>query len=131
VTDAAGSGDPSAAISVPASPDALVLVRLFATAMGRQADLAEEDVEDLQLALTEVCSAAIEASTGDDALTVEVGWGAGPPHVEVHVLASTRFSTGDPGSSDRARLLDAMGLELRGTDGGHGVRFAPPSASTG
>ena len=53
----------SAAIVVPADPAALVLVRLFATAIGRQADLEEEDVEDLKLALTEVCSAAIEAAT--------------------------------------------------------------------
>ena len=128
MTEAAGSGDASAAIRVPASPDALVLVRLFATAMGRQAALTEEDVEDLQLALTEVCSAAIEASTGDDALTVEVGWGAGPQHVEVHVVASTKFSAGDPGSSDRARLLDAMGLAIRETDGGYGVAFAPTSS---
>ena len=130
MTDAAGIGDPSAAIRVPATPDALGLVRLFAAAMGRQVDLAEEDVEDLQLALTEVCSAAIEASTGDDALTVEIGLGAGAHDVEVHVVASKRFSTGDPGSSDRARLLDALGLEFRETDGGLGVTFAPTSAAT-
>ena len=130
MSDAAGTGDLSASIRVPATPDALGLIRLFATAMGRQADLAEEDVEDLQLALTEVCSAAIEASTAEDALTVEVGWDAGVHDVEVHVIASTRFTTGDPGSSDRARLLDALGLEIRETDGGSGVAFAPPSAAT-
>ncbi len=65
MTDRAGNDGLSAAIRVPATPEALALVRLFATAIGRQADLAEADVEDLKLALTEVCSAAIEASAGD------------------------------------------------------------------
>lgn len=130
MTDAAGTGDPSAAIRVPATPDALSLVRLFASAIGRQADLAEEDVEDLQLVVTEVCSAAIEASTGDDSLTVEVRWGAGAHDVEVHVAASARFSTGDPGSSDRARLLQALGVALRETDDGHGVVFGAHSGTS-
>jgi anti-sigma regulatory factor (Ser/Thr protein kinase) len=53
----------SAAIRVPADPSALRLVRLFTAAIGRHLDLEEEDVEDLKLTLTEVCSAAIEAAT--------------------------------------------------------------------
>lgn len=116
----------SAAIRVPADPPALALVRLFAAAIGRHVDLEEEDVEDLKLALTEVCSAAIEAATGDhDAVTVEVGWSADPVELDVHVVSTSMFSTGDPGSSDRARLLDALGVKLRGTDDGRGVAFAP------
>jgi Histidine kinase-like ATPase domain len=130
VTEAAGIGDPSASISVPATPESLGLVRLFASAMGRQAALAEEDVEDLQLAMTEVCSAAIEASDGDGALTVEVGWAAGAQDVQVRVVASAMFSTGDPGSSDRARLLDALGLDIRVTDGGHAVAFGASSGTS-
>ena len=103
---------PSSASSPPRSDDTL--------------DLEEEDVEDLKLALTEVCSAAIEAATGDhDVVTVEVGWSADPVELDVHVVSSSRFSTGDPGSSDRAGLLDALGVELRGTDDGRGVAFAP------
>jgi anti-sigma regulatory factor (Ser/Thr protein kinase) len=124
VTEPAGVDGRSAAIQVPATPEALALVRVFATAIGRQADLAEEDVEDLRLTLTEVCSAAIEVAGGDDAVTVELGWGARGESMEAHVVSSSRFSTGDPGSSDRAGLLDALGLEIRGTDDGHGVVFA-------
>jgi anti-sigma regulatory factor (Ser/Thr protein kinase) len=129
VTDRTGNDGLSAAIRVPASPDALALIRLFATAVGRQADLAEADVDDLKLALTEVCSAAVEASANpDDGVTVELGWGAIPADLQVHVRSSSRFSTGDPASSDRGGLLDALGLELRETDDGRGVSFAPVSA---
>lgn len=126
MTGAAVTDGLSAAIRVPADPRALALVRLFAGAIGRHVDLEEEDVEDLKLALTEVCSAAIESATGDhDALTVEVGWSADPVELGVHVVSSSRFSTGDPGSSDRAGLLEALGVELRGSDDGCGVAFAP------
>ena len=127
MTGAAVTDGLSAAILVPADPAALVLVRLFATAIGRQADLEEEDVEDLKLALTEVCSAAIEAATGDhDEVTVEVGWSADPVELDVHVVSSSRFSTGDPGSSDRAGLLDALGVSSGERTTVAGWRSLPP-----
>ena len=115
----------SATIRVPADPPSLALVRLFVAAIGRHADFQEEDVDDLKLALTEVCSAAIEAATGDhDAVTVEVGWSTAPVELAVHVTSSSAFSTGDPASSDRAGLLDALGVVVLGTDDGHGAAFA-------
>jgi hypothetical protein len=116
----------SAAIRFAATSDALALLRLFVTAIGRYADLSDDEVEDLKLALTELCSAAVEVGTPDDAVTVEVRWRTDPADIEVHVGSSARFWTGDPGSNDRARLLAAMGLEVRGTDDGHGVTFTPP-----
>jgi anti-sigma regulatory factor (Ser/Thr protein kinase) len=126
VTGPAVTDGRSAAIRFPADPPALALVRLFAAAIGRHVGLEEEDAEDLKLALTEVCSAAIEAATGGhDAVTVEVGWSADPVALDVHVVSTSTFSTGDPGSSDRAGLLDALGVRLRGTDDGRGVAFAP------
>jgi hypothetical protein len=115
----------SAVISVGATPDALALLRLFAAAMGRHAELPDEEIEDLKLTLTELCSAAMEEATPDDVVTVEVSWPSDPTNIEVHVTSSTRFWTGDPGSSDRARLLAAMGLELGSTDDGRGVMFTP------
>ena len=127
MTGTAGTDGRSAAIRVPAEPAALALVRLFATAIGRQVDLEEEDVDDLKLTLTEVCSAAIEEATGDrGAVTVEVGWSVDPVELDVHVVSTSRFSTGDPGSSDRAGLLAALGVELRATEDGRGVTFVPP-----
>ena len=116
----------SAVISLAATPDALALLRLFAAAMGRHADLHDDEVEDLKLALTEVCSAAVEAADHDDVVTVEVTWRSDPPDIVVHVTSSSRFSTGEPGSSDRARLLAAMGLDLHPGNDGRGVTFTPP-----
>jgi hypothetical protein len=130
VSGAAATDFRSAAIRVAATADALGLLRLFATAIGRYADLPDDEVEDVKLALTELCSAAVEVATPDDVVTVEVSWRTDPADIEVHVASSTRFWTGDPGSSDRARLLDAMGLELRGTDDGHGVMFTPPHGTS-
>ena len=121
----------SAAIRVPAAADALVLVRLFAASIGRHVDLPPEVVEDLKLALTEVCSAAIEASRSeDDVGTVTVSWLPDPAALVVRVSATSSFSTGDAASDDRARLLDALRLELRATDDGHGVEFAVPTTSS-
>lgn len=130
VSGAAASDVRSAVIRVAATPDALALLRLFATAIGRHADLPDDEVEDLKLGLTELCSAAVEVATPDDVVTVEVSWRSDPADIEVHVTSSARFWTGDPGSSDRARLLAAMGLDLRGTDDGHGVTFTPPRATS-
>jgi anti-sigma regulatory factor (Ser/Thr protein kinase) len=130
VSGAAATDVRSAVIRVPATADALALLRLFAAAIGRYADQSDDEVEDLKLALTELCSAVVEVATTDDAVTVEVSWRTDPADIEVHVGSSTRFWTRDPGSSDRARLLAAMGLELRGTDDGHGVTFTPPRGTS-
>lgn len=132
MTGAAETDGLSAAIRLPADPPALALVRLFAAAIGRHVGIEEEDVEDLKLVLTEVCSAAIESATGDhDAVTVTVAWSADPVELEVHVSSTSTFSTGEPGLSDRAGLLHALGVELRGTDGGRGVAFAPTRGPSG
>jgi anti-sigma regulatory factor (Ser/Thr protein kinase) len=120
----------SATLRVPAKADALPLVRLFAASVGRHVDLPPEVVGDLKLALTEVCSAAVEvARSDDDDITVTVSLLIEGDRLAVHVSASRAFSTGDPASDDRARLLDALRLDVRTTDQGHGVQFALPTTS--
>ncbi len=119
----------SVELRVPASSDALSLVRLFATSIGRQLDLADEVVEDLKLALSEVCAAAIERTDErDEGLTVEAAWSGDPTDITIRVSAIAAFSLGDPASDDRARLLDALGLRVRGADDGRGVEFSVPIA---
>lgn len=118
----------STVLCVPATTGALALVRLFATSIGRHVDLPPEVVQDLKLALTEVSSAAIEAArSDDDVVTVTVSWPPEPAALEVRLAASASFSTGDADSDDRARLLDALRLELRATHDGHGVEFIVPT----
>jgi anti-sigma regulatory factor (Ser/Thr protein kinase) len=121
----------STALRVPAATAALGLVRLFAASIGRHVDLPPEVVEDLKLALTEVGSAAIEASrSDDDVLTVTLSWPPDPAALEVRLTASTSFSRRDGSSDHRARLLHALRLELRETDDGHGVGFVVPTSSS-
>lgn len=120
----------SVELRVPASSDALSLVRLFAASIGRQLDLADEVVEDMKLALSEVCAAAIEAAGADDeGLTVEASWTMDPLDVDIRVSSFAAFSTGDPASDDRARLLDALGLRPRATDDRRAVEFSLPTSS--
>jgi len=114
----------SSSLRVPASPDVLRLIRLFATSLGRHVDLHPEAVEDLKLALTEVCSAAIESShRDDDVITVTVSWRPDRGGIAVAVSASSNFSTGDGTSDDRGRLLDALGIELHPAEDGRGATF--------
>jgi hypothetical protein len=115
---------------VPAATDALGLVRLFAASIGRHLDVPSEIVEDLKLVLSEVCSAAIEASRpGDETVGVTVSWPPEPVDLTVHVSASSSFSTGDPATDDRARLLNALHPGLRSTDDGRGVEFTISTTS--
>lgn len=128
---AIGEAARSAALRVPAATDVLSLIRLFAASIGRHVDLRTEVIEDLKLALTEVCSAAIEASRlAHDVVTVKVSWLPDPAALVVRVSASSRFSTAHTASDDRARLLHALRLQLRATDDGHGVEFVVPTTSS-
>jgi anti-sigma regulatory factor (Ser/Thr protein kinase) len=123
-------GARSATLRVPAETDALGLVRLFAASIGRHLDVPSEGIEDLKLALTEVCSAAIEASRpGDGLVAITVSWPSEPDALMVHVSASSSFSIGDPARDDRARLLSALRLEVRPTDDGRGAGFAVSTTS--
>jgi anti-sigma regulatory factor (Ser/Thr protein kinase) len=115
---------------LPAAPDVLGLVRLFAASIGRHVTLPPEIVEDLKLVLTEVCSAAIEASTEQDVVTVTMSWLPDPSALMVRVSSSSGFSTGDAARDDRARLLDALRIELRPSDDAHGVEFTVPTTSS-
>jgi hypothetical protein len=125
-TNAAGS----ATLRAPAKADTLPLVRLFAASVGRQIDLPPELVEDLRLALTEVCSAAVEAARSeDDVMTVTVNLLNEGDTLMVRVSSSSTFSTGGPASDDRGRLLDALRLDVRTIEQGHGVELAIPTTS--
>jgi anti-sigma regulatory factor (Ser/Thr protein kinase) len=118
--------DDSVVLVFPAEADALSLVRLFIAAVGRHLGLSFEVVEDLKLALTELCAEAIEdASSSQPVITIEVR-----SMVRAAPVCTVKSSTGrqfHPQGGDvgdqRRRLLKAMlpGLEL--TKDPSGVRF--------
>lgn len=120
----------SATLRAPAKADALPLVRLFAASVGRRVDLPPEVVEDLRLALTEVCSAAVEAARSeDDVMTVTMNLLIEGDTLMVRVSSSSAFSAGDPASDDRGRLLDALRLDVHMIEQGHGLELAIPRTS--
>lgn len=126
----------SATLRVPAATDALGLVRLFAASLGRHLDVPSDVIEDLKLALTEVCSAAIESSSPredveHEVVKVAVRWHPDPAELVVRVFASSSFSIEGGATEDRARLLSALRLVLRSTDDGHGVEFTISTNSPG
>jgi hypothetical protein len=116
----------SAVLQVPRSADTLSLVRLFASAVGRQLDVSDEIVEDLKLALTEVCSAAIETTVTPDITAVTVSWSSDVTGLVVRVAGSSPFSLGGAVSDERARLLRALGLEVHALEEDRGVEFELP-----
>jgi hypothetical protein len=66
-------------LSVPGRADVLQLVRMVATFVATQADLAFEDVADLRLATDELCAsvlfgAATDGGTEPPALRIRYGW---------------------------------------------------------
>ncbi len=58
-------------LQVPSSTENLAMIREFVTAVGRQAQLEEADIVNLELAVDEACSNVIEHAYGHD-ITKEV-----------------------------------------------------------
>jgi len=66
-------------LSLPARADVLQLVRIVATFVATQADLAFEDVADLRLATDELCASVLTGAATDGgmeipALRIRYGW---------------------------------------------------------
>jgi serine/threonine-protein kinase RsbW len=58
-------------LQVPSSTENLAMIREFVTAVGRQAQLEETDISNLELAVDEACANVIEHAYGHD-ITKEV-----------------------------------------------------------
>lgn len=72
MTDEAGTGDVE--LSIPARPFLLQLVRLTAGVVGARADLGLNDVEDLRLAVDELCLSLIGPDGTAGRLTLHYRW---------------------------------------------------------
>ena len=112
-------------LSIPAQTDYLYLARLQVGAIASRADFSVDDVEDLHLAVEELCMSVLHASGARDGrLWIDVGWDAAD--VEVR-CALEHDPTTTPGGADAdacfpasisERLLDALvdshGLTMEG-----------------
>lgn len=101
-------------IAAAADPTYGSVLRAFSTAVGREAGVDEERVDDLRLLLTEIHASAEPTGTP---LTVEVATSAGGLTVRCEGAGPPPDRAGEAGGF-RARLLDALAPDMRWTDDG-------------
>ncbi|MEO8476889.1 MAG: ATP-binding protein [Actinomycetota bacterium] len=124
-----GTGEP-VVLRVPADASFVSTVRIFAGAVGRHTDLAEERVDDLKLALSEVAAGMIGAGDHGVAvpLLVEITTDGGGLHVRCQGPAPGTGETDDLAADHRRRLLEAIVPDASWTrrDGEGVVTFSLP-----
>jgi Histidine kinase-like ATPase domain len=123
----------SLSLSVPTRTEHIGTVRSFIAAAAAHFGLAEEPIEDLKLAVSEICADANEAPA-DGRILVHVTGGASALEIQIAGLAwplpeATRGA--DPTHVFRRRLIDALIPEAVFTpsDDGAAVRFTVARAS--
>jgi anti-sigma regulatory factor (Ser/Thr protein kinase) len=88
-------------LRVPATPASLVTVRLFAASIGDVFGLAEEEVQDLKLVLSELCAGAVGGSGSFDvAVTATDG--------RLLIVCRSAESADDPAADRRRGILEAL-----------------------
>jgi len=98
-------------LSIPAQPALLQLVRLTAGVVASQADLGLNDVEDLRLAVDELCLPFMGPTGHAGRLLVRFGWDAGT--IEI----SCTLTAGDEGADigdAQGGILDVPLRQIRG-----------------
>jgi histidine kinase-like protein len=100
-----GDGSGPLSLKIPADASQIATVRLFAAAVGHHYGLSDEDVEDLKLALSELCAEAIEVG---DPVEVVLDWVEGSLDVEVRNASSARSRERTPDRDRRRQLIEAL-----------------------
>lgn len=117
MTDVAPGRERPFTLSV--TPDAGLgsTVRAFSAAVGKEAALGDERVEDLKLLLSEIHSQTIEPATGAPSrLRIEVG--VSKDSLSVRCEGAGAAPQGEGSGEFRARLLEALAPDLRWSAGG-------------
>jgi serine/threonine-protein kinase RsbW len=91
---------------VPAEPVMWVLIRMAASALAATLDFSYDAIEDLRLAVTELCSSCA-ANALEDATCV-CRFELEPDHLELHCTVSPVRDTPDPG--DELRVMSRLDL---------------------
>jgi len=122
-------------LSLPADPQMLFLARMAAAAVATRAELSYEQVEDLRLAIDELCVALLDSRSGAGQIALLFQWDAegtldvvgtlvpdGDPSPSTNGKAPER--TGPPLSYELSqRILDAL-VDDHGADAIGGVHRA-------
>lgn len=93
----------TADLTFPADPDMVMLARMVAAAAASRAGFSIEQVEDLRLAVNELCLGLIGAHAVEGTLQVSFAWGEDV--VEVNASYHHR-QEGATGSGDRSRSTE-------------------------
>ncbi len=125
MTDVAAGRERPFTLSVTPDPGLGSTVRAFSVAVGKEAALGDERVEDLKLLLSEIHAQTIEPATGAPSrLRIEVGASTDGLSVRCEGAGPAPEEGEDPGAF-RARLLEALAPDLRWSAGGV-VSFTVP-----
>ena len=106
---AAGSAEEHVELALPVRPELWVLARMSASAIASRLDFGFDAVEDLRLAIDELCNSCAAGSSAESRLRLEYRWDEDTIHVACEVapigpIASTATDTLDLS----ARILDAL-----------------------
>jgi serine/threonine-protein kinase RsbW len=105
----------SVVLEVPASANHIMVARTTIAAAATAAGATVEEVEDLRLAVSEVCSLLLEASTGP---SLTLRFEAAPGQVTIALGATIADAGTRPGSHLAWTLLEALVDDVRWD--GHG-----------
>lgn len=99
--------DPGASLEFPADAAYVATARIFASAIARHYDAADDAVEDVKLAISEACGVVIRGARSDASVRVETRWSGDQVAFEVSSTAELR--TQDPADTPTPA---ALGMEL-------------------
>jgi len=94
-------------LSIPAKPELLSLARLTVAAVAARADFDFEEIEDLRLALDELCSPLLATST-TGTLNLCYQWSLGALRVECTLSGTKPLDVDDTEHELSNRILDAL-----------------------
>ena len=101
-------------LSLPARPDLLFLVRMTAAAVASRADFGYDQIEDLRLAIDELCLTVCGEDAAEGRLQLLFKWG--DDAIEIVALYDAESDGGRPGANELSeRILDAL-VDEHGAD---------------
>jgi histidine kinase-like protein len=95
-------------LRIPADASQIGTVRILAGSIGRVVGLADEEIEDLKLVLSELCAEAVEASDPGGFVEIRFVREAAALATEVRTPARNSEKRGNGSADQRRRLLDAL-----------------------
>jgi hypothetical protein len=101
-------------LTLPARPDLLVLARMTVGAVGARAEMAVDDIEDLRLAIDELCLSAVGDARGGR-LELRYDWDDSGMEVSCTFRPSDTDGTSASDGSSHHTEFDAPGTDTIGT----------------